>query len=64
MLIVQIDLLDFVVGFVILSFFFKQLKKKGDDETRFSRLDSICKIILVFGKNNNVNINKDVNIKK
>ena len=59
----KIDIIDLILIVVtIITFFFKQIKKKGDKSNKFPKLDSLVKITLVIGKNNNVNNN--VNIKK
>ena len=64
MLVINVNCFDIIVGFVALTFFFRQLKKKGDEQHKLPVLDSIFKIVLVIGKNNNVSLKKKTNIKK
>lgn len=61
-IVINIELKDLMIVIFICSFFFKQIKKKGDEVKKLPKLDVIFKTTLVIGKNNNVNNN--VNIKK
>ena len=59
-----INFSDVVVGLIIFTFFFNKIKKKGDSGLTLPKLDSLFKIVLVVGRNNNVSIDKKANIHK